>query len=95
MSRMTYADALKRMETEPGRSVMVCLDDTGDTKIVWDREKPTEIAIARAAWDKAKRDGYMAYKVVGKDGAKGEIMHEFDPLAERVILAPALRGGTA
>jgi hypothetical protein len=89
---VTYKDAID-VELEPGQSVLVELDKTGDTKITWDRSKPDEIEVARAAFANARARGMMAYKVTGKDGTKGEIMHEFDPQAERIILAPALRGG--
>jgi hypothetical protein len=89
---MNFKDAFD-VELKSGQSLIARLDTTGDTKIFWDHQNQTEIDIARAAFTKAKADGYMAYKVTGKDGAKGEILAQFDPLAERIILAPPLRGG--
>lgn len=89
---MNYRQILD-VELEPGQSVMAHMNEEGDTKIIWDRTKRVEVDLARQAFDKAKKDGYMAYKVVGADGKKGEILHKFDPEAERIILAPALQGG--
>jgi len=89
---MNYQDAFD-VELKPGQSLIARLDHTGDTKIIWDLRNTTERAIAEAAFKKANADGYMAYRVTGKDGIKGEVMSEFDPLAERIILAPPLRGG--
>jgi hypothetical protein len=89
---MTYKDAFDVKLTK-GQSLLAVLDKSGDTKITWDRSKPLEIEIARAAFRKAKLDGYMAYKVSGKDGVKGEVLADFDPTAERIILAPPLAGG--
>jgi hypothetical protein len=78
---------------EEGQSLLIQLDHTGDTRIIFNRANPLEVSIARNAFMQARKDGYMAYKVTGTEGLKGEIMHEFDPLAERMILAPPLKGG--
>lgn len=89
---MNFKEALET-ELKPGQSLITRLDETGDTKIIWDRNNSTEAAIAREAFRKAKADGFMAYRVTGKDGLRGEVLAEFDPAAERIILAPPLRGG--
>lgn len=89
---MNFQDAFDTPLKE-GQSVLAILNHTGDTKIIWDRSNEMETGIARAAFDKAKREGYVGYKVTGKDGMKGEVMAAFDPEAERVILAPPLKGG--
>lgn len=80
-------------ELGPDQGSLAVLDQTGDTKVIWDRNNPVEVEIARAAFDKAKAKKYMAYKIVGQDGKKGEVISEFDPKAERIILAPVLVGG--
>lgn len=90
---MNYREALEQMNVGPGKGVMVNLNETGDTKIIWDLGIDAEVAHARAAYDKAMKDGYMAYKVTGEKGEKGEVMHGFNPKAERIILAPPLQGG--
>ncbi len=69
------------------------LDATGDTKMTWDASRQLEVDNARATFDKLRNQGYMAYRVLGKSGDKGEVMRDFDPAAERIILAPATVGG--
>jgi hypothetical protein len=93
MARLTYAEALAAIKNAPGTHQMICLDATGDSKITWDPERLVEVEAAKAQFDTLKRKGYVAYSVKGKEGAKGEIMHKFDPDAERVILAPPIAGG--
>ena len=71
---------------------MHVLDQHGDTKIIWDVSRQSEVDAARATFDKLKREGYMAYSVAA-GGDKGEVLHAFDPRAEKVILAPRTIGG--
>ena len=78
---------------EPGQSVMAIMDKSGDTKHIWNSDKPEEVNAARDLFDSLKDKGYTAYHVTGKDGTKGEIMQTFDPKAERVIMAPRVVGG--
>lgn len=65
----------------------------GDVKIIWDRTKKPEVEEAERTFKNLKKKGYLAYKVEGKDGEKGEVLHDFDPNAERIILSPAMQGG--
>ena len=74
------------------RGEMFIQDKTGDTKLVWDANKPDERENAERTFKDLKSKGYMAYKVVGK-GDKGEQMRDFDPYAEKVIMALPLQGG--
>jgi hypothetical protein len=64
----------------------------GDIKTVWDPDKKTEVAEARLTFERMKRRGYLAYEVK-KRGEKGEVIHEFDPDAGKIILAPPMAGG--
>lgn len=74
--------------------VMSVMDrELGDLKVIWDSSKSEEVKAAKTQFDELTKKGYMAYKVTGKEGTKGEQIREFDPDAERLILAPALRGG--
>jgi hypothetical protein len=75
------------------RGEMAVLDHTGDTKITWDADSKDEVDAARATFDKLKKKGYLAYRVVGRDETKGEVIREFDPDAERIILSPPMVGG--
>lgn len=64
----------------------------GDTKIIWDAEKRAEVEAAEEAFKKLKKKGYLAYSVK-RDGEKGQVITEFDPSAEKIILAPPIAGG--
>lgn len=71
---------------------LAILDATGDTKIIWDPNNTDEVENARRSFTDLRAKGYLAYKVT-PDGSKGEVIREFDPDAEKIILAPPLRGG--
>ena len=71
---------------------LAVMDGTGDTKTVWDANSPDEVAAAKATFDSLKAKGYYAYSVE-EGGGKGEIVHKFDPSAERLIMAPPIAGG--
>lgn len=71
---------------------MSILDETGDTKVVWDEDNTAEVEEARGTFDRLKKKGYVAYKV-NKKGDQGEVMDRFDPSAEKMIMAPNMRGG--
>lgn len=68
------------------------LDETGDTKLIWDAENQDEIDAAKTTFAALKKKGYLAYSVDRK-GEKGRVIDEFDPRAEKIILAPQLQGG--
>jgi hypothetical protein len=74
-----------------GRELII-MDHTGDTKIIWDPDKTDEVAQARETFDKLRKKGYAAYSV-NRKGDKGEVIREFDPNAEKMILAPPTVGG--
>jgi predicted dinucleotide-binding enzyme len=78
---------------QPNQSVMAVINETGDKKTIWDRMNPIEVEGAKREFDYFKSKGYMAYKVTGTDGRRGEVLHAFDPQAERIIFAPAMQGG--
>ena len=72
---------------------MCVLDRTGDTRLTWDANNTDEVASVRRTFDELKGKGYLAYTVKPGDGAKGEVITAFDPNAQKVILAPPMRGG--
>ena len=72
---------------------MAIMGKEGDTKIIWDQNNNDEVENAKATFDRLKGKGYLAFKVIGKEGDRGEQMQDFDPKAERIIFAPQLRGG--
>jgi hypothetical protein len=57
------------------------MDLTGDSKHMWDKTKTL------------RSKGYLAYKVVGDKGDKGEMLTEFNAEAGAIIFSPALQGG--
>ena len=71
---------------------MCIMDGTGDTKVIWDSKNEVEVEVARATFKKLRKKGYLAY-TVNKDGTTGEVITEFDPDAEKIILAPPVAGG--
>jgi hypothetical protein len=64
----------------------------GDTKVIWDASNPDEVAAAKKTFDDLRAKGFLAYRVKAM-GAKGDQIFTFDPEAEKIILAPPLRGG--
>ncbi len=81
------------VELGPTQSVMAVINESGDKKTIWDRNDEVEVEAARKEFNHFRAKGYMAYKVEGKDGKKGTVLHEFDPEAERMIFCPAMKGG--
>jgi len=71
---------------------MRTMDGTGDTKVTWDTEKPAEVEAARETFYSLKKQGYAGYRVT-RGGEKDEILHEFDPHAGLLIMAPPMVGG--
>lgn len=64
----------------------------GDTRIIWDPDNEHEVAQARKTFDDLRKKRFVAFKV-GSGGKKGEQVTEFDPSAEKLILAPPMAGG--
>lgn len=66
---------------------LVCiriLDDTGDTRLVWNRKKIEEISEAREKFNAYLKKGYRAY-ACRRDGEKGAKVDSFDALQEELI----------
>lgn len=76
--------------TEPRE--LVILDHTGDTRIIWDPDKPDEVAQAKETFTKLRAKGYLAYSV-NRKGDKGDVLREFNADVEKMILAPPTVGG--
>jgi hypothetical protein len=75
-----------------GRNAMAIMSMQGDTKVIWDPQKPDEIEVAKETFNKLKKKGYAAFSV-SDDGSKGEQIREFDPKAGRIIMAAPMVGG--
>lgn len=81
-------------EVPPGMGAFAVMGLDGDTKHMWDKNKPEEVAAAKELFNMlVKEKKYVAFKVDAK-GEKGEgPIKEFDPNEERYIFSPALQGG--
>ena len=78
----------------PKRTGEMCImDRTGDSKHIWDPDNQDEVAAMRDLFNSYRKKGFLAYKVTGKNGIKGEQINEFDPEAGRIIFSPPLVGG--
>jgi hypothetical protein len=68
-------------------------DETGDTRIMWDPANADEVATAKAAFDKAKKRGMLAYAVTPGGEASGEVIREFDAKRGKIIMIRQTQGG--
>jgi hypothetical protein len=74
------------------KNVMKVLDYKGDTFHEWNPSDPDETAAVKATFDSLKKKGYLAYTVT--DGnMKGEVIHEFDPQAGKIVMNRQPVGG--
>lgn len=72
---------------------MIKLDDTGDSKFMWDSDNDAEIKAAKKQFETLKKEGYVPYSVK-KDGSRGaKLVGDFDPDLEKLIMVPGLVGG--
>lgn len=74
--------------------VGIVLSHQGDSRFMWSKHNPDEVAAAKKQFNDLKKKGHIAYRVDGDNGnARGEVIREFDPDAEALIMAPAPVGG--
>jgi hypothetical protein len=71
---------------------MHVLNGTGDAESTWDPAIPAEVDAARAMFDSLRGRGYLAYTAT-EGGGKGDILHEFDPEAGRIVMSRPIVGG--
>lgn len=71
---------------------LVVMGVEGDVRLMWNPDNAEEVAVARRSFTDLRKKGHLAY-AVKEDGKKGTQILEFDPEAEKIILAPAMRGG--
>lgn len=87
----TLVEETNRVEDEA--HVLVILDRDGDTRITWDPDNEDDVENAREVFNRLVTEKkYQAFSVV-EGGEKGELVREFDPEAEKLIMSPALVGG--
>lgn len=71
---------------------MHIIDETGDTKHMWNPRDMDEVAAARKLFQTFNDKGFKAFRVNAR-GEAGERIREFDPSAEKIIFIPQLAGG--
>lgn len=95
ITSLPYHIGAEAPEVDPATSGMMEIIDSraGDLKIIWDRNKTTEVDAARSTFDALRAQGYTAFLVKDKDGKQGDKVTSFDPNAERLIFIAPLAGG--
>lgn len=73
-------------------SEMRVMGPEGDTSLTWDPDNEGEVEAARRMFDTLRGKGYLAYSMEA-GGQRGEVIRTFDREAERMVMAPPLRGG--
>ena len=68
------------------------IDNTGDTKVLWDKNNSDEVEAAEEQFDTLIDKGFMAY-AVKKDGDKGKKITSFKSSAGKIIMVPPIVGG--
>jgi hypothetical protein len=77
---------------EGGPGWMSTMDDSGSTRLQWDRTKIEEVDAAQKRFDELRAAGYFAYEMTSK-GDQGKVIEAFDVKAERTIPHPQPIGG--
>lgn len=67
--------------------------DAGDVRVMWDQNNDDEVAAARKQFEDMRKQGFLAYAAEGKRGERGQVIREFDPKVERIILVKPNQGG--
>lgn len=80
------------MEPTRPTGTMNVPDQTGHTKVEWDKDVAGEVELAKAAYDAAIAKNYQAFSV-RSDGSQGRRLDSFDPNAEEIMMVPKLQGG--
>jgi len=71
---------------------LIVLNNEGDVRVTWSPIKPTEVEAAHKMYDDLRAKGYAAFSVK-ESGAKNELITEFDPGLEKIIMTPRIVGG--
>lgn len=74
------------------KNIMRILSESGDDRIVWDKEDGYEAKEAKAKFSELLKKGYKAYSVDSK-GQKNRRIKEFDVDAEEILMVPPTAAG--
>jgi hypothetical protein len=83
---------METQTTQPNQGTISTLDQSGDFKVTWSHDNADEVEIARGTYEKLKKKGYAAFRMLDR-GQRGEQIREFDPRAEQIIMVPPVVGG--
>ena len=74
-------------------SISVMSPTTGHTTLEWDVEDTVSVEKARHLFDDVKAKGMIAYALDPGSTDRGEVIHKFNPQAERIVVTPQVAGG--
>jgi hypothetical protein len=87
------ATVLNDIEVEEGKGEMRIIDETGDTRLIWDPDNEDEVSNAKRTFKDLTAKGYAAF-AVDRKGEAGKRVDSFDAEAGKLILMiPQQRGG--
>lgn len=70
------------------------LNSRGDVATAWAPTDTEATAAAKELFDEKVGGGYLAYTTTIEEGTrKGDVIKEFDPLADTIVLTPPMIGG--
>lgn len=72
-------------------SVLKVLSREGHTAIEWDVKDEASVAKVKEQFDEMISKGFLGYRIESKAG--GEVIRDFDPAAEEIIMNAPLVGG--
>lgn len=75
-----------------GKGSLHEMDGSGDTKTTWDPNDPVETKNAKKNFTRLTKQGFYGYRV-NRDGSPGEVLREFDPSADAIIMRKQVAGG--
>jgi len=92
---MSTIDAIDSQGPSEGMTGVIILPkwDEGDLRTEWNSKNESETEAARKQFVDMKANGYKAYRIDPKNGEKGELLKEFDPKAEKIVLVMPFAGG--
>lgn len=81
MARKTYKHAL------------IVMDQTGDTRTLWDERNVEMVENARSVFDAFRSNGYTAFAVYPEQQNETWLITEFEENAPKIVMTPRMVGG--
>jgi len=73
-------------------AIQIVMDRTGDTRHVFDAADKASVSRAERRFMELTARGFRA-AALGEEGASDRMIDKFDPLVERTLFIPHLKGG--